>query len=217
MNIPAERSGDAMSVNPAGQLPVERGHGESEFEVEFAALFREKFRKLAGVALSLTGVTLQEAEDAAETALQQACERWPTLTNPGAWVYKATISNVMKIKRKQAREARAVRSAQPDDCQPAAREDPGLMEVEYRQWVMSVLDSLPPAQREAVALCLIDELSPAEAGELLGKSGAALRQALHAGREALKRHLAGEPATEPTPTAGASTTPAPMAGRKEVR
>ena len=67
------------------------------------------------------------------------------------------------------------------------------------------------------ALCLVDEFSPAEAAGLLGKSGAALRQALHAGREALIRHLADGPTTEPTPEADPSTSSAPMAGRKEVR
>lgn len=210
MSTPAERSGDAMSVSPAGQMPVE---GDSAgFEAEFAQLFRETFRSLVRTALSLSGITPEEAEDAAETALREAYERWPTLTNPRAWVFKATISNVKKIKRQQTRQARAVRKVQPD-YQAEAHEDPGLAQVEYRQWVMSILDSLPPAQRAAVALCLIDEFSPAEAGEILGKSGAALRQALHAGREVLKRQLAGEPA----PKAGASTTDAPAAGRKEAR
>ena len=185
----------------------------NEFEVQFEELFRGKFRKLVGTALSLPGINVPEAKDAAEAALQETYKKWPTLTNPGAWVYKATISNVMKIKRKQAREARAIRKAQPNDSLPEAHEDPGLMQAEYQRWVMTILDSLPPAQREAVALCLVDELSPAEAAELLGKSPAALRRGLCAGREALRQQLADVSAPEP----GASTIPTPQGEGKEVR
>ena len=209
---PAEFSGDAMSVDPAGQVPGQRSDGE------FEEFFREMFRKLVKTALSLGGITFEEASDAAEMALKEVWEHWQALTNPHAWAYKATVSNVLKIKRKQANDARVLQhQVHRGDFQPEAYEDLGLAEFEYRQWVMSLLDSLPKAQREAVALCLVDELSPAEAAEVLGKTGAALRQALHAGREALIRHLAGEPTTEPAPEADASTIPAPMAGRKEVR
>jgi RNA polymerase sigma factor (sigma-70 family) len=205
-----------MSISPGGQVPAQRS------KAEFEQLFRESFRPLVGMALSLHGITPEEAEDAAEAALEEVLRRWARLDNPRAYAYKATISNVLKIKRKQAGYGRALRcKARLGDFQPEAHEDPGLMEMEYRQWVMTILDSLPPAQREAVALCLVDELSPAEAGELLGKTGAALRQALHAGREALRRHIAGEAAAEaatvPAPKVGAGTIPAAMAGRKEVR
>jgi DNA-directed RNA polymerase specialized sigma24 family protein len=204
-----------MTVGPAGQVPAQRSNAE------FEQLFREIFRPLAGMALSLSGITPEEAEDAAEMALQEVLQRWAMLDNPRAYAYKATISNVLKIKRTQVRHAQAVRrKIRRGDFQPEAHADPGLMEVEYRQWVMTLLDSLPHAQREAVALCLVDELSPAEAGELLGKTGAALRQALHAGREALRRRIADEAAAEataPATRAEASTIPAVTAGRKEDR
>jgi DNA-directed RNA polymerase specialized sigma24 family protein len=205
-----------MSVDPAGQVPAQRSDGE------FEQFFREMFRKLVMTALSLGGITFEEANDAAELALKEVWEKWQTLTSPHAWAYKATVSNVLKIKRKQANDTRVLlQQVHRGDFQPEAYEDPGLAELEYRQWVMSLLDSLPKAQREAVALCLIAGFSPAEAAELLGKTGAALRQALHVGREALIRHLVGEPATEPTlepgAQAGASTIPAPMARRKEVQ
>jgi RNA polymerase sigma-70 factor (ECF subfamily) len=201
-----------MSIDPAGQVPAQRS------DAEFEEFFREMFRKLAATAFSLGGITFEEANDAAEMALKEVWEKWQTLDTPHAWAYKAAVSNVLKIKRKQANDARALQhQVHRGDFQPEAYEDPGLAELEYRQWVMSLLDSLPKAQREAVALCLVDELSPAEAAQLLGKTGAALRQALHAGREALQRHLACEPTTELAPEADASTIPAPTAGRKEVR
>ena len=201
-----------MSMNPAGQVPIQRSDGE------FGEFFREMFRKLVKTALSLGGVTLEEAKDAAEMALKEVWEHWQKLTNPQAWAYRATVNNVLKIKRKQANDARVLqRKVHLGDLQPEAHEDSGLAELEYRQWVMSLLDSLPTAQREAIALCLVDGFSPAEAAELLGKTGTALRQALHAGREALIRHLASAPAIEPAPEAGVSTISALVAGRKEVR
>jgi DNA-directed RNA polymerase specialized sigma24 family protein len=139
-----------MTVGPAGQVPAQLSNAE------FEQLLREIFRPLVGMALSLYGITPEEAADAAEAALKEVLQRWATLDNPRAYAYRATRSNVLKIKRTQARHDRALlRKIRRGDFQPEAHADPGLMEVEYRQWVMSMLDSLPRAQREAVALCAI--------------------------------------------------------------
>jgi DNA-directed RNA polymerase specialized sigma24 family protein len=84
---------------------------------------------------------------------------------------------------------------------------------------MSLTRALPPAQQTAAACCLIDGFTPAEAAELLGATGPAMRQRLKDARESL-RHLVeadAEAAAGPFLRAGTSTIPAATAGRKEVR
>lgn len=196
-----------MSASLAGQVPAPR---HSEFE----AFFRQMFRPLVALGLSLGGFTLEEAEDAAEAALEEVLRRWSDLTNPQGFAYKAAVSNLMKIRRKQASQNRALRKIH-GDFQPEAHEDPGLAAVEFRQWAMSLISSLPRAQRDAAAFCFIDGLSPAEAAELLGKTGPALRQALHAAREALQSQL--DTPAGFSPKTGASTVYVTVPDRKEVQ
>jgi RNA polymerase sigma factor (sigma-70 family) len=196
-----------VSASPADQVPAPR-HGEYE------AFFRQMFRPLVALGLSLGGFTLEEAEDAAEAALEEVLQRWPSLTNPQGFAYKAIASNLMKIRRKQASQHRAMKKAR-GDFQPEAHEDPGLAAVEFRQWAMSLISSLPPAQRDAAACCFIDGLTPAEAARLLGKTGPALRQALHAARKALQSQL--DTPAGLSPKTGTSTVYAAVPDRKEVQ
>ncbi len=53
------------------------------------------------------------------------------------------------------------------------------------QYVTQLLESLPHAQREAMALA-VDEFSPIEISLLLGTSDDAVRQRLHVARKRLK-------------------------------
>jgi RNA polymerase sigma factor (sigma-70 family) len=205
-----------MSADPAGHGPA----GESG--AEFEQLFREMFRRLTAAALSL-GLTLEESKDAAETALAEVSQKWSTLDNPRAWAYRATVSAVLKIRRKEAADAAAlVRKIRRGDYRPEDHQDPGLAAVEFRLWVGSLLDSLPAAQRDAVAVCFIDGFTSAEAAELLGTTATAIRARLHAARQNLKRYLAADAAAEaaadhPWDPGRHQHYPRHAGGRKEAR
>jgi len=200
-----------MNVDPAALVPAQGGNRE------FEQLFRQEFRRLVAAMLSLPGISLEEAKDAAQAGLEDVLARWPALANPRAYAYKATISHLWKIKNGQRRQDQIrQRQIERGEVGPETCQDAGLAAVEFHQWVLSALDGLAPTQREAVALCLVDELQPAEAASLLGKSGPALRQALHAGRRALQRRLAAEAAAEAA-AAGSTVGPATLTGHGEVR
>ncbi len=196
---------------PADQVPAQAGNPD------FDRLFRETFRPLTAVGLA-AGLTLQDAEDAAEMALLEVSQRWPTLTTPRAWAYRATFSAIKKNWRKQSAEARALERKFPHgDYPPETYEDPGLAAVDYHDWVTTLLRALPPAQREAAACCLVDGLTPAEAARLLGIPGATMRQRLRAALQSL--HLLVEADVKAAGSgrrAGTRTIPAVTAGRKEV-
>jgi RNA polymerase sigma factor (sigma-70 family) len=59
---------------------------------------------------------------------------------------------------------------------------------EDRQWVTQLLNGLPPAQREAMAL-IVDEYSPTEIAQLLGASPEAVRQRLYVARQRLENEI----------------------------
>jgi RNA polymerase sigma factor (sigma-70 family) len=201
-----------MSVRPAGEQPPVWG-----VNAEFERLFPEMFRRLTAAVVSL-GFTVEEGKDAAETALLEVAQKWPDLDNPQAWAYMAARNAALKIRRKQGADERALRKVRGGGYQPEAHQDPGLAAVEYREWVQSLLRSLPPAQQAAAACCLIDGFTPGEAAELLGTNAVAMRARLHDARKSLRRYLAEEAAAEtPASTrAGINTVPAATAGRREV-
>jgi DNA-directed RNA polymerase specialized sigma24 family protein len=207
-----------VTASPEGDVPSPAD------SPEFEDLFRSEFPRLTAIALSTPGITFDEARDAAESALGEVARRWGELGNPQGYAYKATISHLMRIKNNRRRQDQIVRRhVITGAARPEALEDPAIAAVEFRDWVKSILGQLPPAQREAAACCLIDEMSPAEAGVLLGKTGAALRQALRAARLTLQHLLAEQDAGEPVITSTTSTSmstrsvPAAAAGRREVR
>jgi RNA polymerase sigma factor (sigma-70 family) len=59
---------------------------------------------------------------------------------------------------------------------------------EDQQWVRQLLESLPPMQRTVMAL-VVDEFTPAQVAEMLGKTPAAVRQTLRSARKHLKGKL----------------------------
>jgi RNA polymerase sigma-70 factor (ECF subfamily) len=76
--------------------------------------------------------------------------------------------------------------------------DPALTAPEQQEWVTRLLKSLPPAEREVLAF-VVDGFTPQEIALLLGKTNAAVRQNLYAGRTRLRKNLTetGEPESPP--------------------
>jgi predicted RNA polymerase sigma factor len=70
-----------MSMGRLEQLPAQAS------SAEFERFFREMFRRLTAAVVSLS-FTVDEAKDAAESALLEVAHRWPTLEVPEAWAYR---------------------------------------------------------------------------------------------------------------------------------
>jgi RNA polymerase sigma factor (sigma-70 family) len=152
---------------------------------EFAAWFRSNFVKLCADLMRI-GVSSQEAQDAAALAAEDLLRRWEKVDHPYAYARKAALRSVFKSRERSGREL------QREVLQGAvavSREDRGLTAWEDREWVMSLLGQLPSAQREVMA-CVVDQFTPAETAQLLGRTPAAVRRALADARKRLREDLA---------------------------
>lgn len=174
---------------------VERRTGVLE---EFSEFYRAEYRTLLQAAM-YAGASRHEADEATATAMKEVLMRWSKLENPLAYARRAVISNFLKEKTRnldRIRRRQVEKHAGTAEC----REDPGMTVWEDREWVMQMLDSLPPGQRDVMAF-IVDGFTPTEIAALLGRSPAAIRQSLRDARlrltEALRRERAAEQAPLP--------------------
>jgi RNA polymerase sigma factor (sigma-70 family) len=166
----------------------------------FEQFYREAYQPLMRDAI-FAGGNWHEAEDAVSAAMTEVLQRWDKIVSPRAYARRAVISNLIKNQQRGLRRVRE-RLIQRGAVPPEHDLDPGLMVWEQREWVMLLLKSLPPAQREVLA-CMTDMLTPHEIAQRLGKTEAAVRQNLCAARKRLVTSLAQMDAgTLATPTPG---------------
>jgi RNA polymerase sigma factor (sigma-70 family) len=106
------------------------------------------------------------------------------------WLFRI-LRNLHLSGRRRALVREASRSALELE---EAREPAQVGHVELQR-VLAVLDRLPEAQREAISLIAIEEMSYAEAAAVLGIPVGTLMSRLARGREALRRMLDEAPAS----------------------
>jgi RNA polymerase sigma factor (sigma-70 family) len=157
-------------------------------QIKCGEWYQEARRPLLAYALFLAGGDKDEAEDALSDALENVLKHWDELKNPLAYARRATFSNLLKNKERNLKRIRD-RQIQRGDFRREAEDDHGITVWEQEEWVMQLLRSLPPAQRDVLA-CIIDDFTPIEIARLLGKTDAAVRQNLRAARLKLQRQLA---------------------------
>jgi len=148
----------------------------------------------------LTG-SLWDGEDLAQDTLVRVFamlgKRWKEIENPGAYLARVATNVWIDATRRRARErawlAREVPAA------PAAADPPGDPR-ELRAAAHALLERLAPRERAAVLLKDVFDLSLEETASILRTSVAAVKAALHRGRERLE-HDAGVSGSGTTPAA----------------
>jgi RNA polymerase sigma-70 factor (ECF subfamily) len=109
----------------------------------------------------------------------------------GPWL--RAIARNATLDALRARGRRAEReTALPDVERVADEREPSRADAPLSARMSRALADLPPAQREAVELIHVRELSAAEAAEQAGVSVSALKVRAHRGYKALRKLLAGE-------------------------
>jgi RNA polymerase sigma-70 factor (ECF subfamily) len=144
-----------------------------ELSPDFEDFFRTRFRELVRVVM-WAGAGLQEAEDAAMEAVVAVLRRQTEIDNLFGYARTAALTAFVRNRQRgldRVRRRQVERGAAP----AASVEDSGLTALESSQWVDQVLSTLPPAQREVMAL-IVDGLRPGEVAQVLGLSPAAVRQ-----------------------------------------
>ncbi|MCP2343159.1 RNA polymerase sigma factor [Actinomadura rupiterrae] len=187
---------------------------DRDIQEQFSDFFRGHYRRVVQLVILMDG-TVQEAEDAAMHAFQDAYAHWRSIRSPAAWVRTAARRKFIKDRtRDRDRQQRAVLFfRQPDDDEPLPPEEDLLVQWQELDWVNKVLDCLPSTQRKVMA-CIVDGMSTAEIADLLGKNETNVRSHLRHARKRLQERLSTAssyvgPAASSTPAPAAATPPAP--------
>ena len=169
----------ALTNGEVGGLPpVVDGAGPPGFAECYAASF-------AGLATQLYVYTgdLELAHDLVQEAFCRALSRWSRLAeydDPAAWVRRVAF-NLANSRWRRARTALTHLRRQ--------RVEHVLGPSPDRVAVVSALATLPPAQRRAVVLHYLADLSVAEVAEQEGVAVGTVKSWLHRGRIALAAEL----------------------------
>lgn len=130
--------------------------------------------------------TQQAAEDAVQSALTKACEKWSRVAradDPDAYVRRMVVNAHVSAWRRAGRRELSVPevldASGPDPAESIARDDA----------VWRVCAALPPQQRAAVVLRFYEDLDYPEIARVLGVAEATVRSHVHRGLAALRTEL----------------------------
>lgn len=170
-------------------------------ERRFAALYQEHYRPILAYAVRRAG----PAEDAADVVADVFTTAWRRIDQvPGApadrlWLYGVARRVVAGRRRSARRLSRlTARLTTPLRADEPALAQPGLRDATADR-LLAALDRLPAGEREALQLVLWEQLSHAEAAQVLGCSANAVAIRLHRAKTRLRGDLSGA-GTVPGPT-----------------
>ena len=150
---------------------------DSWVEVRVAALLR--------FAYLVTG-SQQAAEDAVQSALVSACEKWSRVSrrdDPDAYVRRMVVNAHISAWRRSGR-----RESPVAEVHEATVTDPAQEVVEHDA-VWRMCAGLPPQQRAAVVLRYYEDLGYGEIAAVLGVAEPTARSHVHRALAALRREL----------------------------
>ena len=149
-----------------------------------ASLIRNSYQKMLHPLLA-AGASKEEADEAlANVFVRIVANGWGDVENPLTYIRKAALREYARERLRRTRDYHRDRSYAADRTRQMS-EDASLNSWEDREFVMSALNTLPPAARSVFAL-IYDGVPPQEIAELLGSNTNAVRQATHAARRLLK-------------------------------
>ncbi|WP_020116266.1 SigE family RNA polymerase sigma factor [Streptomyces canus] len=140
---------------------------QAEQEDRFQEFVRARWSHLVRTAYLLTG-DAHHAEDLTQTALAKAYRSWRRVSgsdNPEAYVRRMLVTcNSDRFRKRRVKES--LTDAPPE----RAGRDEAVARVDERGVLMAALAQLPPRQRAVVVMRYWEDLSEAEAAEVLGCS-----------------------------------------------
>lgn len=154
----------------------------------YASLVRRHLPRLLAVARRMLGSDLH-AEDAAQEALikvwTHAASYDPAKARFTTWLTRVGMNICLDRLRKRGEEP----WPEDFDVAVASRQEHDLMRGQVSAKVGAALQALPDRQRQALILCHYEELSMAEAAEIMETTAEAIESLLARARRALKRQL----------------------------
>ncbi|SOR76592.1 Transcriptional regulator WhiB4 [Streptomyces chartreusis NRRL 3882] len=179
-----ERGVGTLTLDDDTVEPVRRVSGlkwrRPEDELAFLSVYKEQIKPLVGLLIN-AGASKHDAEDAAQSALEELAKKWYEVARPKPWL-RTTASRMW---------LRAVRRVRPDELTDSVPEE-GVVDhsadVVEKTDMNQLLRRLPPLQRMVMAF-QIDGCSPSETAEALRMPAVNVRQNLRRARLNLARML----------------------------
>lgn len=151
---------------------------------DFDDFYQGSVRRVTSYVHAMTG-TLGEAEDIVQEAFARAWQHWGKVSgyaDPEAWVRTIAFRIHVSTWRKATNRLRAQRRHGPPPEEPELSPD-------YVA-VVEALRKIPEAQRRAIALHYVFDLSVEEIAHETGVAVGTVKARLHRGRKAISGHLA---------------------------
>jgi RNA polymerase sigma factor (sigma-70 family) len=178
------KSKSVIQAPPQSRAPLAQPVDKGTFE----DFFRSSYRGLLRVA-GYAGASEADAEDAVQQTMIEVCRHWDRVDEPWRWARRAVVNNYRKAMMREAQ--RLPKSVGGGHVTPAGYRDTAMTAWEDEQWVGQLLEKLPPAQREVMAM-VVELWRPVEMAQALGKTPAAIRQNLKLARDRLQHELQAE-------------------------
>jgi len=159
-------------------------------DAELERFLAERGGHLLRAAMLLTG-SREAGEDLVQAALERLLPRWPTIEDPEGYLHR-TIYNLAADGWRRRFRWRARAALLGSGALSSAPD--GSAQVEQRDELVRLLLRLPPAQRAAIVLRYWEDLSEAEAADVLGCSASTVRSATSRGLRRLRELSGAEPA-----------------------
>jgi RNA polymerase sigma factor (sigma-70 family) len=167
-----------QAENSAAELDLDRE--APAVPRSFDDLFLDEHDRLFRALYFITG-SAEDAEELMQDAFLKLWERWAaieTIDDPVAYLFRSALNGVRMRARPARRAAGRIVPLSPTP-------DP-FHEIELRQDVRRMLDSLPPRQRAALVLTEIFDYSSEQAAQILGIRPTTVRVLASQGRAALR-------------------------------
>jgi RNA polymerase sigma-70 factor (ECF subfamily) len=135
----------------------------------FALLLSRHYDRIHGLAWRLTG-SRADAQDLTQDIcanLAAKLRNWRAEARFTTWLYRVVVNAVHDQRRRQATRAKA---AQGWGDWEIARQDEIVADRAAQDWLAEAMTRLPPELRDTVALVLGEEMTQAEAAQVLGVS-----------------------------------------------
>jgi RNA polymerase sigma-70 factor (ECF subfamily) len=181
----------ALEHDDARLLRLAAGGDREAFEV----FYRRRQQGVHRFALNMSGSPATADEVTQEVFM--ALVREPHIYDPGrgsiaALLYGIARNHVLRIQKKERRFA-ALPDCDGDEVSPdvAVASDPEIELIRSAEInvVRQAILALAPVHREVVALCELEEMSYAEAADILGCAVGTVRSRLHRARQMLRQDL----------------------------
>ena len=163
-------------------------------EALFTAWYELALPRVYGFVYARTGGDSTLAEDVTAQAFMEAVRARRSFdgrSDPVTWVCSIARNRLIDRYRKRSRERMGHLQLVVGEL--ATDPSPGMDQVEERDVVLSVLASLPPAERIALTLRYLDGYSVRETASLLRRSEAATESLLTRARERVRAAFPGGP------------------------